>query len=412
MSAKVKIENVYFEKQLAGYLISNKFFKTILIMPNKLESNNYAVNVVRGSLLKSIVLKNSVNLLGEGVAPDGSICYGLAQVFEPLLEIPKGQKELILPGVGRGTIDDKAKLLVTELFPWRSIVTKTGKDKENVMVSFLQDCDSDKKELNYRMRIDCIFSDTTLVEIKGIFFNLSDKTLKARVSPSAVFNNSNPELKPWIVVPYQQSRIINKKRLNYIDCAPVGIRNFSKYYEFTHERLSKAKRWIAVGGLEQQGVFSFMSKAVFEKVVFWKTNSCFSIIPYVNIEAKAKERVEWNWKLIVGRGMNTINNVSEKGLFGLTLKKYDRDKRYKYEMQFMPVKSGKGMIMDVLLKSSKGSMLLTKSYEMFETSPLNPEAITIKFPGKVKSNNRYLLKIDILKNDNAFFTMEQWVFPE
>ncbi len=415
LAAKVKVENTYFEKKFAGYLVTTKFFKAILITPNRLESNKYGVDVIRGGWFKSIILKNSVNLLGMGTASDGAVRYGLTQVFEPLVEIPKGRTELILPGVGRGTIDKDATLLISEFFPWRSTVTRLGRNKENVKISFLQDCDNSKKELNYKMRIDCIFSDTAVVEIKGVFFNLSDKTLKARVSPTAIFNNSNPDLKPWIVVPYQKSRFINKKRITYIDCAPVAIKDFHNYYEFTRDRLSKAKRWIAIGGLEKMGVFSFISRAVIEKVVFWKTNNCFSVFPYINLEAKPKQRVEWTWKLIVGRGMKTINNVTENGLFGLTLKKYSRGKRgkrYKCEMQFMPVKSEKGIYVDVLLKSSRGSVLLSKSYETFKISPLNPESIMMKLPRKFFAGNRYLLKVEMFKKETAFLTMDQWLFPE
>jgi hypothetical protein len=412
LNAAVKVEKVYLKKKFAGYLISNKFLKTVLITPNKLEANNYAVDVVRGGWFKSIALKNSGELLSQGTTPEGAIRYGLAQVFEPLVEIPKGQKELILPGVGRGTIDANASLKITEFFPWRSTITRLGENKENVMISFLQDCDNSKKELNYKMRIDCIFSETSLVEIKGVFFNLSDKTLKARVSPTAIFNNSNPGLKPWIVVPYQQSRTVNKKRISYIDCEPIYIKDFRNYYEFTNDRLSRAKRWVAVGGLQQQGVFAFISKAVLEKVVFWKTDDCFSIFPYVNLEAKPKKRIEWSWKLVVGRGMKTINNVTEKGLFGMTLKKYSRGKRYKCEMQFMPIKSSDGMVMDVLLRASRGHILSTKSYETFKVSPLSPETITMKLPRKVKANERYRLKVDMFEDDNSLLTMEQWIFPE
>ncbi len=411
LGAAVKVEKIYLEKIFAGYLISNDYLKTVLITPNRLESNNYAVDVVRGGWFKSITLKNSGELLGKGTAPDGIIRYGLTQVFEPLVEIPKGKKELILPGVGRGIIDAKASLKITEFFPWESKITKVGANKEKVMISFLQDCDNSKKELNYKMRIDCIFSDSSLVELKGVFFNLSDETLKARVSPAAIFDNSNPDLKPWIVVPYQQSRTVNKKKINYIDCEPIAIKDFHNYYEFTNGRLSKAKRWIAIGGLENQGVFSFISKAVFEKVVFWKTDNCFSVSPYVNLEAKPQQRIEWTWKLIVGRGMDTINNVTEKGLFGIKLKKYSQGKRYKCEIQFIPVNSSDNMIMDVLLKASRGYVLLTKSYELFKVSPLKPESITIKLPRKVESNNRYKLKIDMFKDDKPFVSMEQWIFP-
>ena len=412
LNAKVKVEKVYLEKKFAGYLVSNKFLKTVLIMPNKLESNNYAVDIIRGGWFQNIALKNSNDLLCKGKAPNGAIRYGLAQVFEPLVEIPEAKKELILPGVGRGTIDSSAKLDITEFFPWRSTVSNVGKKKEKTMISFLQDCDNSEKKLNYKMRIDCIFSDTALVEIKGIFFNLSDKTLKARVSPTAIFNNSNPSLKPWIVVPYQQARTINKKRISYIDCEPIYIKDFRNYYEFTNPRLSKAKRWLAIGGLDNESVFAFISKTVLDKVVFWKTDTCFSVFPYINLEAKPQQRVEWGWKLIVGRGMKTINTVTEKGIFGLSLKKYSRGKRYKCEMQFMPVDSSQGMVLDLLLRASRGSILLTKSYDTFKLSPLNPESITVKLPKKVKANKRYKLKVDVFEDDNSLVSIEQWVFPE
>ena len=410
--AEVKVEKIFRDKKIVGYLVSNKFLETVLITPNQLKSNKSAVDIIQGGWFKSITLKDHGDLLGQGTTPEGTMRYGLAQVFEPLIEIPKNIKEFILPGVGRGVINANAKLMIREFFPWRSTITKVGEQKEKIMISFLQDCDNSKRQLSYKMRIDCIFSDTALVEVKGVFFNLSDKTLKARVSPTAIFNSTSNETKPWIVVPYQQSRIINKKRITYIDSAPIQIKDFRNYYEFTKDRLSKAKRWIAIGGLENNGVFSFISKAVLEKVVFWKTDNCFSIFPYINIEAKHKERVDWNWKLIVGRGMKTINNVSEKGLFGLKLKKYSRGRRYKCDMQFMPVASSKGMVIDVLLKASKGSMLLTKSYETFKLSPLNPESITIKLPKKVHSKDRYKLKIDIFEDDNPVMSVDQWIFPE
>lgn len=411
VGAEIKVEKILLKNNLEAYRVSNKFFKTVLVSPEKMESNKYAVNVIRGGWFKSIALNNSDDLLSEGTSPDGTIRYGLAQVFEPLVEIPKTQKELIVPGVGVGIIDNQAALKIKEFFPWHSLVSRTEKDEEKVTVSFLQDCDHGKKELNYKMRIDCIFSDTSLVEIKGVFFNLSDKTMNARVSPTAIFNNSNPDLKPWIVVPYQQARIVDNKRVNYIDCEPVFIENFRDYYEFSNERLSKAKRWIAVGGLEDEGVFAFISKTAFEKVVFWKSASCFSIFPYINLEAKPGERVEWAWQLIVGRGMKTVNNVEEKGLFGLKLEKCGNE-QYKCEMQFLPVYASDGVVMDVLLKSARGSVFQSKSYETFEISPLKPEAITMKLPPKVKAKERYILKIEVFRKEKLDLTLNQWLFPE
>jgi hypothetical protein len=409
--AEVKVEKIQLKDDMEAYRVSNKFFKTVLVSPKKTKSNEYTVNVIRGGWFKSIVLKNSVDLLSEGISPDGTVRYGLAQIFEPLVEIPKDQKELTIPGVGIGIIDKQGALKIKELFPWHSTVSKVGKKQEKVKISFLQDCDNNKKQLNYKMRIDCIFSDTSLVEIKGIFFNLGDKPMQARVSPTAIFNNSNPDLKPWIVVPYQQARVVNDKRINYIDCEPIVIENFRDYYEFSNDRLSKAKRWIAVGGLKDDGVFAFISKAAFEKVVFWKTESCFSIFPYIHLEAKPQERVEWEWKLVVGRGITTVNNVDEKGFFGLKLQKYGTE-RYKCEMQFLPVYASDGVVMDVLLKSARGSLLMTKSYETFDISPLKPECITMKLPRRIQAKERYMLKVEVFKKDKLDLTLDQWIFPE
>ncbi|MDD5699137.1 MAG: hypothetical protein PHH77_11020 [Victivallaceae bacterium] len=412
LEAAVKVENLYYNKEFAGYLVSTRFFKTVLVMPNRLDLDRSDADVIRGGWFKSIVLKDSVNLLGEGLAPDGTMQYGLTQLFEPLVELPKKPKELVLPGIGRGTIDDKAALRITEFFPWRSTVTGEGQNKENIRISFLQDCDNSKKEINYKMRIDCVFSDTALVEIKGIFFNLSDKILKARVSPAAIFNHSQPGLSPWIVVPYQKSRVIDQKRITYIDSSLTPINNLRNHHEFVRDRLSKAKRWIAIGGLAQQGVFALISPAVIEKAVFWKTAKCFSVFPYINLEAKPKQRVEWTWKLIVGRGMDAVSDVAENGLLGIALKKYADGKRYKCEIQFMPVRSADDMVMDVLLRSARGAVLSTKSYEMFKSSPLHPEIIVMKLPPRVSAQERYSLKLELYKNDTAFLKVDQWLFPE
>jgi CTP:phosphocholine cytidylyltransferase-like protein len=108
--------------------------------------------------------------------------------------------------------------------------------------------------------------------------------------------------------------------------------------------------------------------------------------------------------------MNTVNNVTEKGLFGIQLRKYSQGKRYKCEIQYMPVTSNDGLIMDILLKASRGYILSTKSYETFKISPLHPELITMKLPGRVEPNDRYKLKIDMFKGDSLLTSIEHWLF--
>jgi hypothetical protein len=409
LSAKVQVEKIYLQKKLVAYAISTKFFKTVLAIPGEQKSKSRAMNVVCG--LQSIILKNSVGLLGKGIAPDGTTYYGFSQVFEPIVDLSKGAGRVVLLGIGKGEIDDKGELQVREFYSWHSSVSREGRDKENLKISFLQRCDKGKKALGYKMRIDYTFSDTALIEIKVTFLNLTEKVLRVRVSPRTIFKNSNSKFAPWIVVPYQRSRHIKEKRLNYIDCSPILLKGLKNSYEFTRQRLSRAKRWIAVGGLEQKGIFAFLSKEPIRKVVFWKKADCFSVYPSFDIEAKPRESRKLTWKIIVGRGMKTIRNISEQGLLGFEVKKRGKTKRYGCNIQFLPIKPSKDMLMELLLKSSRGYFLLTKTYETFVSSPLKPELVKLKLPKKVVEKERYLLKVEMLKNGNAFFSMEEWMFP-
>jgi hypothetical protein len=411
-SAKVTVEKVYWQKEFAGYLVNTSFFKTILLVPGKSEHEAMGPNVIRAGRFRSLQLKNSVNLLGKGKSPDGIMHYGLTQVFEPIGKLSPEQKDLILPGVGKGTVDNKGYLTVTEIFPWKSSFAPEGDKKDKFKISFSQDSDKDGKPLDYKMRIDCIFSDTAIVEIKGIFFNLSDKVLEAGVSPTATFSNINYQAKPWIVVPYQKSRVVNNRRINYIDCSPNFVKTLNEYYEFTENRLSKAKRWVAVGGLMDKGSIAFMTTDLIQKVIFWKTGKCFSIYPYIKLKANPKERAEWSWKLFAGRGMDSINHVTDKGMFGIKLEKQPRQQRYRCKLQFLPSEVHDDLLMDVFLKSSRGSIISTKSYESYKISPLKPETIIMKLPSNVDADKRYSIKFELLEKDELFLNLEQWIYPE
>lgn len=414
LSAEVKIEEVYYKKKFAGYLVNSRFFRTVLFAPNELKSDQLDSNIIRGGWLKSISLKNSHNLLGACKTSDGTVRYGIAQIFAPQIEASEEQKEVILPGIGRGSVDSSGNTKIKEYFPWESNITYEGKNKDNATISFLQDSDSNKKKLNYKMRIDCSFTDSSIIELRGVFFNLGEKEIKARISPSAIFNNNDNSTNPWLVVPYQRSKIISGKRITYIDCNPTPVKDLRERYEFTGDRLSKAKRWVAIGGLKQKGILSFLSEAVIEKIIFRKTENCFSVLPYINITAAPGKRVEWTWKIIVGRGLDTVSNVNEKGILGVKMAKYGHSKypRYKCKLQFLPTQKSKDMVMDVLVKSSRGTILGIKSYEMFDSSPLKPESINMKLPKRLRPNKRYSIKLEVLKDSNLFMTIDHWVFPE
>ena len=414
LSAGVKIENVYYKKKFAGYLVNSPFFSTVLFAPNELKTDQYDSNLIRGGWFQSIFLKNSDNLLGACKTPDGTVHYGIAQIFEPLTEQSEDQKEMIFPGVGRGIIDNNGNAKIKEFFPWETNVSYEGSNKEKATISFLQDSDTSKKKLDYKMRIDCKFTDSAVIELRGVFFNLGKTPLKARISPTAIFNNNDKSATPWLVVPYQKSKLIKEKRITYIDCNPVLVKDFRERYEFTGDRLSKAKRWIAIGGLRQKGLLSFISENLIEKVIFWKNENCFSVLPYINITAAPGKRVEWKWQIIVGRGLDTVSNVNDKGILGVKMAKYGQAKhpRYKCKLQFLPTRKSKDMVMDVLVKSSRGTILGIKSYEMFDSSPLKPESINMKLPKRLRPNNRYSIKLEVLKDSDIFMTIDHWLFPE
>jgi hypothetical protein len=412
LSAEVSVEKVYWQKDFAGYLVNTSFFRSILLVPGKSESDAMGPNVIRAGRFKSLQLKDSVNLLGKGKGPDGIMRYGLTQVFEPVGKLAPDQKDLILPGVGKGSVDGKGNLTITEAFPWKSSFSPVGDKKQKFKISFSQDADKNGKPLGYKMRIDCIFSDTAVVEIKGIFFNLSDKVLEAGISPTATFSNTSFQAKPWIVVPYQRARVVNNRRINYIDCSPNSVKELNEYYEFTGSRLSKAKRWVAVGGLMDKGSIAFMSMDVIQKVIFWKTGKCFSVYPYIKLKADPGERAEWTWKLFAGRGMESISHVTDQGMFGIKLERQPRQRRYKCKIQFLPSEVHDDLLMDVFLKSSRGSIISTKSYESYKISPLKPETIMMKLPSSVNAGKRYSIKFELLEKDEVFLNFEQWIYPE
>ncbi|MDD5728872.1 MAG: hypothetical protein PHV59_09930 [Victivallales bacterium] len=413
LHAGVKIEEVYLENKFTGYLVESDFFSAVIFAPDKLNPIQVSPDALRGGWFRNLALKGSENLLAGGQAPDGKLRYGLVQVFEPVMELPEKQKEFILPGIGKSIVDDNGEIQIKEPFPWTAKISYSGKNKENAEISFSQDCDGKGQKLNYKMRIDCTFTDSAIMEIHGVFLNLDTKTFTGRISPAAIFNNSD-ETAPWIAIPYQRARKLKTGRITYIDSTPLPVSRLSDYYEFSQDRLSKVKRWLAVGGLKQKGMLVFLSEANPEKAVFWKSGNCFSAFPCVKLEAKPQERVEWSWKIIIGRGLDAIDSVTEKGILGINLSKPGQGKhrRYKCTIQFLPVAKSKDLIMDILLKSARGMILDVKSYEMFDSSPLKPESIIMKLPGRVQPDARYLLKVELMKDGNIFMHSDHWLFPE
>jgi hypothetical protein len=407
-AAGVKVEKLHNKKkELIGYVVANNFFKAVLVAPGKYSSSKYGADIVRGGWFKDIILKNAdKGLLGSGKSPYGDFRFGLTQLFEPEISLKLNQKVVWVPGIGKGQVDKDGNLIVSEFFPWKSQIIEKNK---KLIVSYSQTANA-TSDYSYKIRIDCEFNDSAIVKLKGIFFNTGKQTFKANVSPSPIFELPI-ENTPWVTVPYQRSKTLKKGRINYICTAPLSIKELKKNYVFAGNRLSKAKRWVAAGGLAGDGIFVFKSKALFEKVIYWKGVSCFSVYPTVKIEAKPGDRVEWEWDLVFGRGLKEVSAISSKGVYGVRTYDAKSGTRLMCEIAFMPYDTEKGLIMEPVFKSATGKMIALKSNEMLTISPLRPGKAIIMMSDRIVKGERYRVDIEMLKNDEYYDAKEVWIYP-
>ncbi|QSH40771.1 hypothetical protein P0136_11530 [Lentisphaerota bacterium ZTH] len=408
-NAKVQISEIKVKKSLVACSVRTKYFRAFLVNPAKYNSAKYCDNSLRGGWFKNFIIKNADSgIMGTGESPFADYRFGLAQAFEPEIELTKGLKEAVLPGIGIAAIENNTIAKIKDFFPWTFNISQNS-DKS--IVSFSQSFKSKTSDTAYKLRIDCVFQDSAEVIIKGVFLNTGKQEIRGGICPMPIFKRGL-EKKCWISVPHIRSRKIKKKRWNYINTNPLSVEKMRDYYEFSSQRLSKAKRWIAAGGMQDKELMVFVSARPLDKVLFWKTPGFFSISPMINIRVAPGKRLTWKWKYIFGRGLDRIDAVLKTGLLSCEISpRSSTSKYFKGRLKFLPYKETRDITIDAIVKNSRRRIISTGTYDMLQMSPLQPDYANIKLNKRFRKNRRYLMEIEIFKDNSLIDSNSDFLYP-
>ncbi len=406
----VTIQNTDVDKDgTPDYVIVNKYYTAVLLNPGAKSLDQSAPGVARGGWFKEIVPAGSEKgFLGS----ENGVKFGLTQVFGPMIFVPADQpaktedatapKET--PAEPKKESADPPPETVSH--PWQS---STEKKDEEVVVSFLQDVQV-SKERSYKLRIDIKFSDSAKILIKGILFNNSKEILTTTISPHPFFNIGYEALTPksWISIPVKRSFNVGDKKIVSINSDPIPISKMMKYTEYNEDRISKAERWVSAGGIGENGVFAVLTKSPVSKIIFWKDNDCFGLEPVIKIEAPPEQRVEWEWTLLFGKGLESVSKVTDSGLY--SVRSVDVKDSTDVLIDYLPAKEMDGISLDLTLNTPEGKMIMNKNKEFAGISPLKPGSVKLTLPPDMKYK-RYLLKFEFFTNDNAMDQFTHWLNP-
>ncbi|MCP4460440.1 MAG: hypothetical protein GY816_20825, partial [Cytophagales bacterium] len=219
--------------------------------------------------------------------------------------------------------------------------------------------------------------------------------IRGGICPLPIFKRGL-EKTEWISIPHVRSKLVKKKRWQYIDTSPLSVDRMHDYYEFYSERLSKAKRWIAAGGLQDKELMVFKANRPLNKVIFWKTPHFFSISPMVNIKVAPVKRLEWQWKYLFGRGLDRVDAVLKNGLMSCQISPLSsKSKYFKGLLNFLPYKEMEDVSIDATFKNHRRRIISTGTYTMLTMSPLCPGYANLKLNKRFRSGNRYIMKVEV-----------------
>jgi hypothetical protein len=393
------------------YVIANKYYTAVLINPGAKSLDLSAPGVSRGGWFKEITPGGSEK--GYLVSENG-VKFGLTQVFGPIIFAPADQTaKTEEAGAPKETPAEQKKdsvepLPATAFQPWQSNIEKKDSDSE-IIVSFSQDVQV-SKDRSYKLRIDTKFGDSSKISVKGILFNNSKETLTTTVSPRPFFNIGYDALTPksWISIPVKRSFSVGDKKIASINSDPISVSKMMKYTEYNEDRLSKAERWVAAGGIGENGVFAILTKSLISKIIFWKDNDSFGIEPVIKIEVLPEQRIEWEWTLLFGKGMESVSRVTDSGIY--SIRNMDVRDSTEVIIDYLPSRDMDGISLDLTLNSPEGKMIMNKNKEFAGISPLKPGTVKLNLPPDMK-NKRYLLKFEFFTNDNAMDQFTYWLNP-
>ena len=397
---------------MPDYVIANKYYTAVLINPGAKSLDLSAPGVSRGGWFKDIVPAGSEKGL---LASDNGVKFGLTQVLGPMtFTSPEQAAKTEEPGTAKETPAEPPKESAEPAAPaaasqpWQSNVEKKDNDTE-VIVSFSQDVQV-SKERSYKLRIDTKFSDTSKITIKGVLFNNSKEILTTTVTPRPFFNIAFEALVPksWISIPIKRSFNVGDKKIVSINSDPIPISKMMKYTEYNEDRFSKAERWVSAGGISENGVFAILTKSPVSKIAFWKDSDSFGIEPTIKVEVQPEQRVEWEWTLLFGKGLESVSKVTESGIY--SVRNVDVKDASEVIIDYLPSKDMDGISLDLTLNSPEGKMIMNKNKEFAGISPLKPGSVKMNLPADMK-NKRYLLKFEFFTNDVAMDQFTHWLNP-
>ncbi|MHB9137958.1 MAG: hypothetical protein ACYC4Q_00985, partial [Victivallaceae bacterium] len=282
-------------------------------------------------------------------------------------------------------------------------------NEKEITISFSMEVQT-PKEKSYKLRIDTKFTDSSKITVKGVLFNSGEETMSSTVSPLPFFNINYDALTPtsWISIPVRRSFSIGDKKIVGINPDPAPVGKIMKYTEYYEDRLSKAERWVVAGGIGDKGVCAILTKSPVAKIIFWKDNDCFSLEPFIRIEAMPGQRVEWEWTIFFGKGLDAVSKVTEYGLY--SIKNANVKDCAEVTISYLPAKALDGVSLDLTLNTPEGKMIMNKNKEFAAVSPQNPGQVKLMLPPDMKTR-RYLLDLEFLSGSSTIDQFNYWLNP-
>jgi hypothetical protein len=402
----VTVQTVDFDKDgNPDYIVSNKFFTAYVINPGAKLLDQTDPGTFLPEWPKEIL--NASVEKSPGGNNDHGVKFGLSQIFNPPTFTTPGQEKTV-PSEEKTDEPrrDSASLNQTTDGPWQSSIEKN--DKETT-ISYSLEVQT-PKEKSYKLRIDTKFTDSSKITVKGVLFNTGVETMSTTVSPLPFFNINYEALNPtsWISIPIKRSFSAGDKKIVGINPDPIPIDKIMKYTEYYEDRISKAERWVAAGGIADKGICAILTKSHVAKIIFWKDNDCFSLDQFIRIEAMPNQRVEWEWTILFGKGLDAVSKVTESGLY--SIKNVNVRDSSEVTFSYLPSKALDGVSLDLTLNTPEGKMIMNKNKEFAATSPQNPGKVKLNLSPDMK-NKRYLLDLEFLAGGSTIDQFTYWLNP-
>ena len=387
------------------YIVVNKYYTVFIVSPgDKLMESTDSETFATG-WLKEIVNAGSEKNAHNN---DSGIKFGLSQIFNPPTFTPPGQAEKTIAGEENTGDPPKAPASLNQVpaVPWQSNIEKNEKD---ITISFSQEVQASKARA-YKLKMEIKFTDSSKIISKNVLFNTGEEVLSTTTSPLPFFNINYEAMNPtsWISIPIKRAFNAGDKKIVGINSDPLSVGEMAKYTEYNEDRFSKAERWVSVGGLSDKGVCAILTKSPVAKIIFWKDNDCFSIEPVIRIEALPNQHVEWEWTMLLGRGLDSVSKVTDSGIYAI--KNINVKDSAEATISYLPAKAMDGVSLDLTLNTPEGKMIMNKNKEFAAVAPQKPGQVKLNLSPEMKTR-RYLMDLEFISGGVTIDQFSAWLNP-